>query len=70
MEITIELEEYQICQLINTLRPLQFKHREKILEPLEDAYLSEWGKRIVNNYKSIHESEGSLFRDCETQENH
>lgn len=60
MEITIDLEEYQIQQLLNTLRPLQFKHREKILEPLEDAYLTAWGQRIVNHYKSLYESEGSL----------
>ena len=55
MEITIDLEEYQIRQLINTLRPLQFTYREKILEPLEDAYLAAWGKRIVDNYQSIHD---------------
>lgn len=69
MEVKINLEEYQLLQLINTLRPLQFKFREKILEPLEDAYLTEWGRRIVNNYKKPKDAPRCLCRNCKTQEN-
>ncbi len=56
MNVQIELSEMDAINIINALRPIEFKNKKQILEPLEDACLKEFARRM----QLLNESKDSI----------